>query len=337
MPDLTPQNQYPIPSEFEEPYFETAKSYFLATDMADWALAESQNTIWSGGSVFFWNATSGLLSWSAPIEIRYKTTVWKGIIQGPPAPGGQAVLQDGESVFFQQPRLMSQDTTVSLKISPIIQIPGVRLHDISILATRIGTTVFFPNGKSLKHSESGILFGAGSGVTTLPHEHQPAREMSPSIAGEYYLDLNISSFSPAVLVSVQLYRNGGLQHTPDDYVVDFGTGIVTLVVPTLRPTPLDPVPERFIALMETTPPITTTGEHDHLAPRVIDPAAGTVLLDMLVTSLDYPALTKVDLYRNGILLSEPDDYSMDFPAGLATLTTPSVTGERFTALREVQY
>ena len=58
---------------------------------------------------------------------------------------------------------------------------------------------------------------------------------------------------------------------------------------------------------------------------------------MLVTSLDYPALQRIELHRNGSVLSAPDDYTLDLPSGLVTLTVTSVAGERFTAFREVQF
>lgn len=83
--------------------------------------------------------------------------------------------------------------------------------------------------------------------------------------------------------------------------------------------------------------VITTGDHAHLAPRIVEPIAGTFQIDMLVTSLDYPALQRIELHRNGSVLSEPDDYTLDLPTGLVTLVIPSAAGERFTAFREVQF
>jgi len=340
MPDNTPQNDYPVPGEFEEPYFATAKSYYLAADMADWALGENDNTVWAGGGSFSWNATTGALIWSTPVELRTKTSVWKSTVTGPPAPGGVVVLQDGEVAFFQQPRLQIQDRVITaLTIGPITQLPGVRLHDITLFATRIGTTVFFADGKSLKDGESGEIFGAGTGSTVQPHEHQNSKVIEPPSSGTSVLDLNIISFLPANLKRIRLFRNGELQNQPDDYSVDTTTGLVTLPVglETIRPSFLDPTPERFVALMETFPPIITTGDHQHMAPRIVEPIFGTFQIDMLVTSLDYPALQRVELHRNGSIQSSPDDYTLDLPSGLITFVIPATTGERFTAFREVQF
>jgi hypothetical protein len=337
MSELTPLNQYPTPAEFEEPYFPTIKSYFLATDAGDWALAENGNFIWAGGGSFSWSAVTGIVTWSNSVTIRSKTTVFSFTIAGPPAPGGTITLQDGESAYFQAPRLLVSNQLVSLIIGPITQIPGARLHDIRLFATRIGSTVYFADGKSLKDGESGELFGAGTGSTVQPHEHQPDKIIEPPAAGTSVIDLNIISFAPANLKRVRLFRNGQLMNSPDDYTVNLSTGLVTLVVPTIRPSFLDPDPERFVAFMETNPPVITTGEHAHLAPRIVTPPAATFQIDMLVTSLDYPALARIELHRNGMVLSSPDDYTLDLTSGLVTLTDPSVAGERFTAFREVQY
>ena len=339
MADLTPQNQFPIPAEFEEPYYPTMKGYFLANDMAIWALSENDNLIWSGGGTFAWTASSGLLVWSNPIEIRAKTTPYKVTIPGPPAPGGQVHLNDGECAYFQLPRLLvsNQLVPVPLQVGPISLIPGVRLHDIKLLACRIGTTIFLPNGKSINDGESGIIFGGGISQTIAPHEHQPAFIIEPVSSGVSTLDLNIASFSPALLKKVELYRNGQLMSSPADYTVDLSTGIVTLVTPTFRPNISDPSTERFVALRTTSPPIVTNGQHQHLAALVIEPGFGATQLDMLVTSLDYPALDAVNLFRNGEILASPADYSLNLTTGLVTLVTPTVTGERFVALREVQF
>jgi hypothetical protein len=337
MAEPTPLNHYLIPAEFEEPYYPTIKSYFLATDAADWAMSENGNLIWAGGGSFSWSATTGTLTWASTVSIRSKTTVFSFTIAGPPAPGGTVTLQDGECAYFQVPRLMVANQTATLIIGPITQIPGVRLHDIRLFATRIGTTVFFADGKSLKDGESGEIFGAGTGSTVQPHEHQPAKVIEPPASGTTVLDLNIVSFAPANLKRVRLFRNGQLLVAPDDYSVNLTTGLVTLVVATTRPTGFDPDAERFVAFMETFPPITTTGDHGHLAPRIVTPAAATFQIDMLVTSLDYPALVRIELHRNGSVLTDPDDYTIDLASGLVTLVVPSVAGERFTAFREVQY
>lgn len=327
MSELTPLNAFPFPTEFEEPYFATMRGYFTATDAADWALSENDNTTWDGGGNIAWDATSGILTWQTPIELKTHTTAFKAIIPGPPFPGGEVTLQDGEVAFFQMPRLLTKDTNVTLRVGPTTFLPGTRLHDLKLFAARRGTTVFFADGKSLKDGEVDFLFGDGVSTGPKPHEHQPLKIIEPPFATNI-LDLDIASFSPSVLRRLKLYKNGELITEPADYSLNLGSGIVTLVIASVPG-------DRFIACMETNPTAATPGPHQHLTPRIIEPIAGTTVMDMLVTSLDCPALTQIKFYRNGLLQAEPADYSLDLTTGLVTIVVPSIGGERFVACREV--
>jgi hypothetical protein len=73
--------------------------------------------------------------------------------------------------------------------------------------------------------------------------------------------------------------------------------------------------------------------HKHLAALVIEPpSAGVSMLNMLSAS---PALTKVQLFRNGLIQSDPADYSLNLVTGILVLVIPTVSAvERFVALRE---
>lgn len=329
MAELTQLNSLPIPGEHEEPYFTTMRSHFIATDHAFWGLAENDNLIWAGGGFFAWNAAGGALVWGLPIYITPKTNAYRAVIAGPPLPGGQVVLQDGQVAYFKMPRLMVADQNVVIEVGSITTIPGTRLHDIKIFAARIGTTVYFADGKSLKDGETGELFGAGLGTTIPPHEHQDALVIEPPFVGTAVLDLNVASFAPSVLRKVQLYRNGQLLALTTDYTVNLTTGIATLVVPTLIAN------ERFVALRETSPTSGSPGVHQHLSHRVVNPPPGTTQLDCLLTSGDSPALAKVEVFRNGAIMVDPDDYTLDLTTGFITLIVPTVLGERFMLLREV--
>lgn len=75
--------------------------------------------------------------------------------------------------------------------------------------------------------------------------------------------------------------------------------------------------------------------HDHLPALVIEPpSSGVSLLDAMATS---PDLTKVQVYRNGLLQSAPDDYSINLVTGIITLVVPTISAmERFVVLREIR-
>lgn len=327
MSELTPLNNFPFPSENEEPYFSIMRSHFVATDASHWALAENDNLIWNGGGNLVWNAGSGTLTWGSSIDIRSHTTVFKVSVPGPPAPGGEVILQDGEVAFFRMPRSLVADQVVTLEVGPITRIPGTRLHDIKILAARLGDTLHLPQGKSLKDGESGLLFGGGINITAPPHEHQPAKIIEPPFPTNT-LDLDVAAFAPSVLRRLHLYKNGELIVEPFDYTVNLGSGLVTLVVTALPG-------DRYVALMETTPTAGSPGPHQHLVPLVKEPAPATINLDVLVTSGDVPALQRIDLFRNGLLQASPADYTIDLATGIVTLVIPTIPSERFVVMREV--
>lgn len=326
MAEVAPRHQIPYPSEFEEPYYATAQGNALALDAATFANAENSQLQFMSDGVLGWDAdsvspTSGLLFWSDTIYITSYTTPFKATLMGP----ASVELQDGEVLFFLMPRMMAEDTPISLYRANRIFLLNHRLHDLRLFAARFGSTVYFYNGKSLKDGDTGALFGGGLLSTSIipPHTHLSPLVIEPPTAGVAFLD--VLATSPD-LVKIQLYRNGLLQNAPGDYSLDILTGIVTLVAPTVSSS------ERFVVLRETRDLSVAATTHAHLTELVIEPAPATVMLDMLVTS---PTLEAIDLFKNGQLLSAPADYTLDLTTGFVTLVIASVLNDRFQAFRRV--
>jgi len=326
MSEITPRHNFPYPSEFQEPYFADAQGNSLAVDAATFANAENSQLQFMSDGILGWDAdavspVAGVLFWSARVEISAYSTPFKAYIDGP----ASIELQDGEVLFFIMPRLMNEDTEVELYRANRIFLLNYRLHDLRLFASRIGSTVYFYNGKSLKDGDVGKLFGGGLVSVSLipPHDHLPALVIEPPSSGVSLLD--VMSTSPD-LTKIQLYRGGLLQVDPDDYSLNLVTGIVTLVVPTVS------AMERFVVLREVRDTSVVTTTHSHLTELVITPPPATVLLDMLVTS---PSLAAIELFRNGALLSEPADYTLDLTTGFVTLVLASAPGDRFQAFRRI--
>jgi hypothetical protein len=324
MADVTPRHSLSIPSEFEEPYFDPARSRDLALDAITHSEAENSQLQFTSDGVVGWDANGGgpgigVLYWADDIYITGFTTPFRARLEGP----ASIEIQDGEVVYFQMPRVLGEDTDVSLYRSNRIFLSGTRLVDLRLLCARLGDVVYFYNGKSLKDGDLGLLFGGGLISVSIypPHEHMAALAITPA-PGTTLLDMLVTAADG--FFRVHIYRNGLLQDDPNDYSVNLNTGIVTLVTPST-------VGERFIALrmLQNT---TATTTHTHLTPLRITPPPATSLLDMLVTS---PVLAQVDLFRNGLIQSEPDDYTLDSVTGFVTLVIPTVAGEIFRALREV--
>ena len=327
MPEVTPRHKVTTPSEFEEPYFESAQAESLGWDAATYANAENSQLQFLGGGLVGWDAdgggspNQGVLFWTENIQISAFTDPFEATIQGP----ASIELEETEVLYFVMPRLMKADTPVQLFRSNRIFLEGTRLHDLRLFAARVNNVVYFYNGKSLKDGDQGVLFAGGLlNLATNPlHTHHPSLLIEPGAIGVTALDLLMTSPD---LDRVELYRNGQLLSAPDDYTLNIATGIATLTDATAN------IQERFVALRTCIDTVSSTTDHDHLAPLVIEPLPAISMLDMLVTS---PTVQAVDLHRNGAILAEPGDYSFVPGTGFVTLVDPTVAGERFVALRRI--
>jgi hypothetical protein len=217
---------------------------------------------------------------------------------------------------------MTADTPITLYRSNRIYQGGIRLHDLRLFCGRQDDVVYFYNGKSLKDGDLGLLFGGGLISTSVypPHQHLAPLVISPA-PGTTLLDCLLTAANG--LVRVDVYRNGYLQDDPNDYSINLNTGIITLVSPSLAG-------ERFVLLREQWDTSATTTTHTHLTPLRIAPAPGTTLIDILLTD---PVYNGADIYRNGMLQTDPDDYSLDTSTGFATLVIPTLASELFRVLR----
>lgn len=322
MSDLSPLNQYPLPAEYEEPYYQTARDLHLALDAATYQNAEnSQLQFMSEGNVG-WDKdgadpNTGILYWSDDIFVSGYTTPYRAKLSGP----ASIELREGEVLYFVMPRQMNVVTEFQLYRSNRIYLAGTRLHALRLFCARVDDVVYFYNGKSLKDGDYGALFGGGLISISIfpPHEHMAQLVIEPA-PGTTTLDALVTSSDG--LANVDLFRNGHLQATPADYSMNLGTGIATLVIPSVTA-------DRFILLRELRQTTATT-THTHLTPLRIAPLVGTTTLDMLITD---PLVNGVDLYRNGMLQVDPDDYSFDSSTGFVTLVIPSVLNDIFVALR----
>lgn len=326
MPDITPRLGFSTPSEFEEPYFNSAKNFELGVDVGIYANAENSQLQFISDGIVGWNATmadplTGVLFWSEDIDITAFSTPFKAVLPGP----ASVQLQDGEVLFFVMPRLMSQATPIQLYKSNRIFLAGTQIFDLRLFCARVGDTLHFYDNRSLKSGDTGFLWGGGLNNVSVfqAHNHLNPLLIEPGAPGIFTLDAMITSPS---LLHVYVYRNGQLLTTPADYTLNPVTGIITLVVPTQNAF------ERFVILREQVDTTHVNSTHTHLTPLVIVPLPGTTVLDSLVTA---PTLQGEDLFRNGFLQSVPDDYTLDPVTGFITLTTASVFGEVFQLLRRI--
>ena len=128
MTELTPRNNFPYPSEREEPFYDSFKSGELAKDAAVYANSDNSNVQFVGGGIFSWDATSDFLFWTDTIQVNGWHSPFGGSI-----PSGSIFVQQDEVVFFTLPRLVqTADTTLQLYKSNQLFQEGVRLHDLKL-------------------------------------------------------------------------------------------------------------------------------------------------------------------------------------------------------------
>lgn len=330
MSELTPRNFFPYPSEREQPFYDTYKAGELAKDAAIFANSDNSNIVWQKGGIFSWDAATNTLFWTDTIYINGFHTSFGGFI-----PEGSIMLQENEVIYFKMPRLVQGDyTSLDLYRSSRIFLEGTRLHDLKLFVTRRDDVLYFANGMSLKDGDTGPLFEAGliKLTTVLPHQHEPAWLYVAPAGG-----INTLTPTPVItapdLVRMDVYRNGQLlvAGLTEDYTVDLTTGVITLNVPTT----VIPNPDKFIVFRETRDNSgVMVSSHQHALPLVLSPIPGTAVLNALASA---PFLLRVDLFRNGQLLSAgaSEDYTVDLGTGLITLAVPSVFGDKFEIWREL--
>lgn len=155
----TPRNQFPYPSEREEPFYDNFVAGILAEDNAHWAHADNTNLTFYSEAVFTWNAGTDTLSWDDIIYVSGFADQFPAFI-----PAGSVQIQDGEVVFFKMLRLLGEATELTLYRSNRIFLQGSRLHDLKLFVRRVGTTLYFGGGyASIANGQAGVIFGAGIG------------------------------------------------------------------------------------------------------------------------------------------------------------------------------
>jgi len=330
MSKLTPRNNFPYPSEREQPFYDPFKAGQLAQDAAIFANSDNSNVIWQKGGIFSWDAATNTLFWTDTIFVNGFHSPFGGRISE-----ASVVLLENEVIYFKLPRLV-QNTDVELELfrSSRIFVEGVRLHDLRLFVTRRDNVLYFANGMSLKDGDTGVLFEAGliKISTVLPHQHEVAWQWIAPAGGIVALT-PVPIITTPDLVRMDVWRNGQLlsEGATEDYTVDLNTGVITLTVPTV----IIPNPDKFVVFRETRDFTgVSVSSHQHAVSLVLFPTPATSVLNTLATA---PFLLRIDVFRNGQLLSEgaTEDYTVDLNTGLISLAVTSVFGDKFEIWREL--
>lgn len=150
----SPRLNWPFPNEDQDPWFEKFRAFITAVDASFFTTREDKNFVLFGGGTVSFNATTGVLSWTSPLEAVAATTGFHWLIPAP-ATAGSVTLQDGEFFFVEL-------TRAPQSIQSLATIAGSRINtndNSLVLAQRVGSAVIFRNGEVIGDGQSIILFG----------------------------------------------------------------------------------------------------------------------------------------------------------------------------------
>lgn len=148
----TPRLLLPYPDQNSNPFFAVFQAMVLAIDASLYTPREDRNILIFGGGTMSFSASSGVLTWSAPVNLFASVTGHNWII-----PTGNVVLQDGELFYITVARAPQSNTTYTPKVGAFT--PNQPNGDNQILiGLRVGSVVHFRDGFTIASGQSLVVF-----------------------------------------------------------------------------------------------------------------------------------------------------------------------------------
>lgn len=149
---------WPVPAKDSDPWFEIFDQMVTAQDSSSYAHREDRHNRLSGGGDVSFNATSGVVAWTAPIEILSPISGFKITV---PVPLTSLVVEDGQLVYIN----LTRSPVSNVSAVAVVASTAPNTDSAYVLCVRNGTGVFWVNGTSVLDGESKSLFG-GPGAGT---------------------------------------------------------------------------------------------------------------------------------------------------------------------------
>lgn len=193
----TPRMGWVFPSENQTPYFDAIEDFYGQQDAAAYAAREDRHIIIRGGGTISFSVSTGVLGWSADIEVLAAITGFTWRVIGP----SSIQLLDGEIAYIELIRGPSSNIVVEIKKA--MQVPNTDLAHI--IAVRRGARVYFFNGNSVLSGAP--IFDIGSGSAGAGSSLEIFDEGGSLTAGATSIDfvgpgVSASVFGTAVTVTV---------------------------------------------------------------------------------------------------------------------------------------
>lgn len=139
MPNST-RMQWPYPSENQDPWFDAIEAFFLAADASGYAGRENDNAILTDGGTISFDANTGVVDWTQPINILAVYSGYKWTV-----PIGQVALDDGQLAYVTLTRAPS----TALTVIPSVSYTLPSSDNAYVLMARSGSNVYIRNGASV--------------------------------------------------------------------------------------------------------------------------------------------------------------------------------------------
>ena len=153
---FSPRMRWPFPAENQDPWYESFEDFVAAQDNSVFASMEDRNMFAMGGGTMAFNAGTGVLSWSASIELNSPVTGFRHTLAA-----GNIVVADLEMVYVTVARNLTNNATLTAAVSASMP-NGASSETFLVLCLRRGTLLYFRNGDVLADGESRELLQADS-------------------------------------------------------------------------------------------------------------------------------------------------------------------------------
>jgi len=219
MPNTT-KMLWPFPAEDQDPWYETFASMVSAMDASAYAAREDRQLLLGGGGIISFDASSGLLTWSADFEI-FSTI--SGFLLSIPA--GSVTLADGQMAYTVVTRSPTQDLTLGFTVADTAPSTDGAL----VFVFRRGSAVYWRNGAKIDDGIPGDIFAGSAGGTDANAIHVNAggeingltAKGTPVAADIVVIEDSADSFSKKKITLTDLLGGGG---TLDDAYGAAGAG-----------------------------------------------------------------------------------------------------------------
>jgi hypothetical protein len=186
----SPRQGWPYPEENQDPFYDAFSAMVAAQDASVYALREVKDLlVMKGGTVSF-VASSGLLTWSAAIELNSASTGFKWTI-----PAGSVNLNDGDYVYITL--VHNPITNLNVATAVAAQLPGSNPDNTIILGLRNGDRVYFRDGKILLDGGAATIFSTMSSIGGPGEKWRQSiamavgdsnNSLTPKVMGSYPID-----------------------------------------------------------------------------------------------------------------------------------------------------